>query len=177
MRFLFPQTTFLILLWIHMGSKCKLTSQKELFCVNISTQYVLRWHQHMLDNVCLFFRLPVHHHLADYILFPLGSFSPTWLFENRIPLKPALGDVCSLANYSVAYEETQSNRVSDFRDFVCSLFPKAILFDFYFIQLYLVLCRVAAVKSLPVHHHSAGYILFPLGSLSPTWLFWKSNTA
>ena len=52
-------------------------------------------------------------------------------FENRIPLKPALGGVCSLANYSVAYEETQSNRVSDFRDFVCSLFPKAILLDFY----------------------------------------------
>ena len=47
-------------------------------------------------------------------------------------LKPALGDVCSLANYSVAYEETQSNRVSEFRDFVCSLFPKASLFDFYF---------------------------------------------
>ena len=39
---------------------------------------------------------------------------------------------CSLANYSVAYEEIQSNQVSDFRDFVCSLFPKAILFDFYF---------------------------------------------
>ena len=49
-------------------------------------------------------------------------------FENRIPLKPALGSVCSLSNYSVSYEETQSNRVSDFRDFVCSLFPKAILF-------------------------------------------------
>ena len=49
-------------------------------------------------------------------------------FENRIPLKPALGDVCTFANYSVAYEETQSNRVSDFRDFVCSLFPKAFLF-------------------------------------------------
>ena len=30
----------------------------------------------------------------------------------------------------------------------------------------LVLCRAAAVKSLPVHHHSAGYILFHLGSLS-----------
>ena len=38
------------------------------------------------------------------------------------------GGVCSLANYNVAYEETQSNRVSDFRDFVCSLFPKAINF-------------------------------------------------
>ena len=39
---------------------------------------------------------------------------------------------CSLANYSVSYEETKSNRVTDFRDFVWSLFPKAILFDFYF---------------------------------------------
>ena len=27
--------------------------------------------------------------------------------------------------------KTQSNRVSDFRDFVCSLFPKAILFGLY----------------------------------------------
>ena len=32
-----------------------------------------------------------------------------------------------------SYEETQSNRVSDFPDFVCSVFPKAILFfKFYF---------------------------------------------
>ena len=38
----------------------------------------------------------------------------------------------SLANYSVALEEAKSNRVSDFPDFVCFLFPKAILFDFYF---------------------------------------------
>ena len=69
----------------------------------------------------------------------------------------------------VAYKVTRSNRFSDFRDFVCSLFPKAILFYFYFILLQLVLCRVAAVKSLPVHHHS--YILFSLGSLSPSCLF------
>ena len=48
----------------------------------------------------------------------------TYRYKNPIVL-------CSLANYSVAYEETQSNRVSDFRDFVCSLFPKAILFNFY----------------------------------------------
>ena len=42
------------------------------------------------------------------------------------------GGVCSLANYSVAYGETQSNRVSDFRDFVCSLFPKAKWQSFFF---------------------------------------------
>ena len=52
--------------------------------------------------------------------------------ENRIPLKPALGGVCRLANYSVAYEETQSNRVSDFRDFVLFV-SKAILFAFSYI--------------------------------------------
>ena len=40
-------------------------------------------------------------------------------FENEIPFKSALGEY-ALANYSVAAEETQSNRVSDFRDFVCS---------------------------------------------------------
>ena len=83
--------------------------------------------------------LPVHHHSAGYILFPLGSLAYPGYFENRMPLKPALvgwgGRVCSLSNYSVAYEETQSNQVSDFRDFVCSLIPKAILFDFYFIEL------------------------------------------
>ena len=44
--------------------------------------------------------------------------------------KPAQGGVCNLANYSVVYEETQSNRVSDFPIFMI-LFPKAILFDFY----------------------------------------------
>ena len=38
--------------------------------------------------------------------------------------------VCSLTNCSVAYEETQSNRVSDFRDCESSLFPKAILLTF-----------------------------------------------
>ena len=32
---------------------------------------------------------------------------------------------------NAASQTTQSNRVSDFRDFVCPLFPKAILFDFY----------------------------------------------
>ena len=55
-----------------------------------------------------------------------------------------------------AYEETETNRVSDFRDFVCFLFTKPIIFYFYFTLLQLVLCRVAAVKSLPVHHHSVG---------------------
>ena len=59
-----------------------------------------------------------------------GGWGWRGYFENGIPFKSALGEY-ALANYSVAAEETQSNRVSDFRDFVCSSFPKAILFDFY----------------------------------------------
>ena len=57
------------------------------------------------------------------------------------------GGVCSLANYSDAYEETQSNRVSDLRDFVCSLFPKAILFYFYSISLFQMvgICLIMSV--------------------------------
>ena len=37
---------------------------------------------------------------------------------------------------------------TDFRNFVCSLFPMAILFYFYF--------TVGGRKKLPLHHHSAG---------------------
>ena len=65
--------------------------------------------------------LPVHHHSASYILFPLGSLSPSWLFWKSKPLKPVLEGVRSLENYSVAHEETQSNRISDFCDSVCVL--------------------------------------------------------
>ena len=58
---------------------------------------------------------------------------------------------------------------------LCVLFPKAILFNFYFTLLYLVLCRVAAVKSLHVQHHIAGYILFTLGSLSLSGLYFENR--
>ena len=42
-------------------------------------------------------------------------------FKARLCMCARLCGVCGLANYSVAYEETQSNRVSDFRDF-CMFF-------------------------------------------------------
>ena len=52
------------------------------------------------------------------------------------------GCVCSLANYSVAYEETQSNRVSDFRDFCVVFVPKGnpfrLLFYHNFIYIFLL---------------------------------------
>ena len=36
----------------------------------------------------------------------------------------------AVSQTTVVYEETQSNRVSDYRNYVCSLFPKTNLFDF-----------------------------------------------
>ena len=42
------------------------------------------------------------------------------------------GRVYAASQTTVVYEETQSNQVSDFCDFVYSLFSKAILLDFYF---------------------------------------------
>ena len=61
--------------------------------------------------------------------FPLINLNTLRLLIRAV--KIILGGVCSLANYIVVYEETQSNRASDFGDFVCSLFPKSILFYFY----------------------------------------------
>ena len=82
-----------------------------------------------LDYGLLLWLLQIIVQVIFYFLW--GHLAHPGYFENRIPLKLALGGVCSLANYSVAYEETQSNRVSDFHDFfVCSLFPKAIFFTF-----------------------------------------------
>ena len=52
----------------------------------------------------------------------------------------------------VAYEETQSNRVSDFHDFVCSLFPKAILFFFFYF--YLILHAIRLLKRNKLHEIS-----------------------
>ena len=43
----------------------------------------------------------------------------------------------------------------------CSLcFQRILLFRTYSSSLELVLCRLAAVKCLPVHHHSADYVFF-----------------
>ena len=52
----------------------------------------------------------LHHHSAGYILFPLDHWAHPGYFENRIPLKPALGalrggGVSSLTNNNVTYEE------------------------------------------------------------------------
>ena len=41
---------------------------------------------------------------------------------------PSAKGVCSFADYYVVYEEIQSNRVSDLRDLVCSLFQRHFFF-------------------------------------------------
>ena len=45
-----------------------------------------------------------------------------------------------------------------FVSLICSLFPGDLYSELFLSSMQLVLCRVAAVKRLPVHHHSAGYI-------------------
>ena len=51
--------------------------------------------------------------------------------------------------------------------FMCSLVPEGHHSELIVFLLQLVLCRVAGVKRLPVHHHSADYIFpGPLGVLS-----------
>ena len=50
------------------------------------------------------------------------------------------------------------------------------LFDLLFYSTVVCVVPCGGLKSLPVHYHIADYILFPLGSLSPSRLFWKSNT-
>ena len=84
----------------------------------------------------------------------MGSLSPCCYFENRIPLKLARGVVgggegrgagggggayAASQTTLLRTEETQSYRVSDFRDFVCSLFPKAIL------VIFILICAVNTV--------------------------------
>ena len=64
------------------------------------------------------------------------------------------GGVCSLANCRFAYEETQSNRVSDFRDFLCVLFPKAIFFTFTLSAVYYNGCHRCT------EHHSVTVYVF-----------------
>ena len=53
-------------------------------------------------------RLPVHHHSADYIFSgPLWSFSSFLVIVNRVPLKPVLGGVASVAHTIAGHEQTQ----------------------------------------------------------------------
>ena len=67
--------------------------------------------------------------LRKTLISGLGLDDMSLALRNRIPLKQARGHM----QPTVLHMKRQSNRVSDFRDFLCSLFPKAILFDFYWL--------------------------------------------
>ena len=88
-------------------------------------------------SVPLALRLP---RLGKSVFRTFVRFVLLWICRFPLPLGRAAVCDCGIpwtfllpffANYSVTYEETQSNRVSDFRENVCSLLPKAILFYFY----------------------------------------------
>ena len=81
---------------------------------------------------------------------------------------PVLGGVCSLAHYDVAYEENQSNRVSVFRDFLCSLFQKAILFLRLF-YVFLLLKDLSSQKLLSFTITGVTFCVAALTLLSPSF--------
>ena len=58
-----------------------------------------------------------------------------------------------------------------FVSLMCSLLPEDLHVELILSSLQLVLCRVAAVKRLAVHHHSVDYLFSgPLGSLCSFWV-------
>ena len=56
-------------------------------------------------------RLPVHHHGADYISFPLGSLGPLVYLKIGVLFMYTLESVSSVANCITAYEESIKTRV------------------------------------------------------------------
>ena len=79
----------------------------------------------IIDNFCVCYITVIilrnrHLNCLPYLFQNLNKYD---LLSDTLS-KPALGGVRSLTNYSVAYEETQSNRVSDFRDFACCFFQR-----------------------------------------------------
>ena len=68
-----------------------------------------------------------------------------------------------LAHFITGHEKTQLNRVCYFHFFGVFLAKDLIILTYSVSSLQLVLCRVAAIKRLPVHHHSSGYIFWSFG--------------
>ena len=83
-------------------------------------------------------------------------------FKNRVLLKLVLGrregreQCCTITLLHMnRLNKTES---AIFVSLMCSLLPKNLHSELILSSLQLVLCRVAAVKRLPVHHHSADHI-------------------
>ena len=54
-----------------------------------------------------------------------------------------------------------------FVSLICSLLPEDLQSELILSSLQLVLCRLSAVKCLPVHNHSADYVFWPFGIIVP----------
>ena len=83
---------------------------------------------------------------------------------NRVPLKPVLG--CEQCCTITLLHMNRLNKIESaiFVSLMCSLFLEENLHsELILSSLSLVLCRVAVVNRLPVHHHSAEYIFWSFG--------------
>ena len=145
--------------------------------------------------------LPVLHHNAVYIFIFLGIIDFILISENRVSLKPMLvgGGVCvcvcvwggggggggvAYAAFQTKLLHMQMKRLNDaeisivitlwynVRDFQGQRLQ--ILFDLAAVG---VKCRMAAVKSLPILHRSAVYIIISLGIIEPIMISGKSSSA
>ena len=62
-----------------------------------------------------------------------------------------------------------------FFSLVYSLLLRALTYRNYLSSLQLVLCRMAAVKRLPVHHHTADYIFWSFGIIEFIQIYFSSR--
>ena len=88
-------------------------------------------------------------------------------FENSVPLKPVLGGVGSVAPlHFCTCTDSIKPSLFYFVSLMWCMHPKDLHSELILSSLQLMMCCVAAVKRLPVRHHSADYIFScPLGSL------------
>ena len=124
---------------LHYVTPCFVTSTDQgvwtvssCFVTNETNEIDHQWKLLLVCFICFI----LFQSILEYSWYILIVSSVSVTEKKTCPKKTCVVFVQYL-NYSVAYEETQSNRVSDFRDFVCSMFPKVILF-FTFIS---VCCR------------------------------------
>ena len=102
----------------------------------------------------------------------LGLLGSTRLFESRVALNLRLGGVRDVAPAIISHEQTQYNRVCCFQT-LDAVFPKDPFLQIIKRPQQLSLCRVAALKSIPIHRYSVVIFTFsgPLGLLDSTRLF------
>ena len=72
--------------------------------------------------------LPGLHHSKMFIFIFFRITEPILILRNRALLKPVVWGAYSPANYMAVYEESQSNRDSDFHSFICLVVPRATIY-------------------------------------------------